>query len=268
MISSSQSRLLGAMLVVVAGLATITSAGAQGFGPPQTIFGSISDTSGAVPNRLPVEAYIGDTLCGEGQTGYSGEGDARVTVYAVDVHEAGQTAGCGTVNGEVVRIKIGDRFAEQTTRWRAGPVQVDILFGSGATPVPIPTFTPVPPTAIPTSTSAATVPPATTEGATPTAGASGTGTPSPEVDSTSEAQTAATPSVTVALASTTPSATATLAGGVVSSVADSTGGGDDGDLPVWGIVVAVLAGVAVVGGGVGLVMARSRARDDDSMSPT
>lgn len=268
MIFSSQFRLIGAMLVVVAGLATITTAGAQGFGPPQTIFGSISDSAGAVPDRLPIEAYIGDTLCGEGQTGFSGEGDSRVTVYAVDVFEVGQKEGCGT-DGAVVRIKVGDRFADQTARWRAGPLQVDILFGSGATPVPIPTFTPVPPTAVPTNTTAApaTVP-ATTDGATPTPGATGTGTPSPAAGSTSDAQTAATPSVTVALSSTTPSATATLAGGVVSSVADSPGGGDDGDLPVWGIVVAVLAGVAVVGGGVGLVMARSRARDGDSMSPT
>lgn len=267
MISSTQSRLIGAMLVVAAGLATITSAGAQGFGPPQTIFGSISDSAGAVPERLPVEAYIGDTLCGEGETGYSGEGDARVTVYAVDVFEVGQKEGCGT-DGAVVRIKVGDRFADQTARWRAGPLQVDILFGSGATPVPIPTFTPVPPTAVPTNTAAATVPPATTDGATATAVPTGTGTPSPAASATSEAQTAATPSVTVALGSATPSATATLAGGVVSSVADSPGGGDDGDLPVWGIVVAVLAGVAVVGGGVGLVMARSRAGDGDTMSPT
>lgn len=267
MISSSQVRLIGAMLVVVAGLAAVTSAGAQGFGPPQTIFGSISDSSGPVPERVPVEAYIGDTLCGEGVTGYSGDGDARVTVYAVDVHEAGQTAGCGTIEAELVRIKVGDRFAEQTTRWRAGPVQLDILFGAGATPVPIPTFTPVPPTAVPTNTSAAATAPATAEGATPTP--AGTGTPSPAASATSEAQTAATPSMTVALSSVTPSATATLAGGVISSVADSPGGGDDGDLPVWGIVVAVLAGVAVVGGGVGLLMARSRgAHDSDSMSPT
>lgn len=266
MITSYQSRLLGAMLIVLAGLASVSTVAAQSFGPPQTIFGSISDSSGPVLNRLPVEAYIGDTLCGKGTTGYSGEGDARVTVYAVDVVAQEQTPGCGA-NDSVVRVKVGDRFADQTARWRAGPLQVDILFGAGATAVPIPTFTPVPPTAIPTSTSAATIPPATTtDSATPTPAAATTATP--EATASAASQTAVTASVTVSAASTTPAATSTLTGGVVSSVAGSTGGGDDGGLPIWGIVIAVLAGVAVLGGGVGILMARSRARDSDSMSPT
>ncbi len=264
MITTYQTRLLGAMLVVVAGLATITSVSAQGFGPPQTIFGSITDSGGPVAERLPVEAYIGETLCGKGSTEFVGEGASRVTVYALDVVEKGQTAGCGS-DGVEVRIKIGDRFATQTARWRAGPLQVDILFGSNSTPAPIPTFTPVPPTAVPTAA------PATTE-ATPAgtpAATDGTPTGTTVASSTAETQGAATASASVTVSMTTsPSATSTLAGGVVSSVAGGTGSGDDDGLPVWGIVIAVLAGIAVLGGGVGLVMARARANDSDSMSQT
>ena len=36
----------------------------------------------------------------------------------------------------------------------------------------------------------------------------------------------------------------------------------DGGFPVWGIVVLVLGGIAAVGGGVGLMMARNRNEDE------
>ena len=45
--------------------------------------------------QLTVEAYIGDKVCGSGTTEFVGDGDSRVTVYAIDVVSKEQTAGCG-----------------------------------------------------------------------------------------------------------------------------------------------------------------------------
>ncbi len=224
-----------AALLVTAFGASATLASAQ-FEPPSTVYGSIADAAGNVPEDLVVEAYIGDVLCGtRGTTEYTGDGAARVTVYVVDVVSASQVQGCGVV-GARVRIKIGDRFAEGTAAWEPGPVQFDVTFG-GASPAPIPTFTPAPTrTPEPATTS---TPPA--NGETPTnnntpgavetipAGSPGAGSPVPRP------------------------------GGVTSSdpgsqESNSNGGG----FPVWGVVVLLLGGIAAVGGGVGLVMARNR----------
>ncbi len=125
--------------------------------PPLTVYGSVGDDAGVIPENVKVEAYIGETLCGsQGGTQFVGEGSARVTVYWVVVVSAEQTRGCGTANAEI-RIKIGDRFAPQTARWLgAGVSHVDITFGS-ATPAPIPTATPSPVTTrVPTSISQST----------------------------------------------------------------------------------------------------------------
>ena len=227
-----------ARLLVVAALtipaAATTLASAQ-FQPPATVFGSVTDAAGRVADGLPVEAYVGDLLCGtKGRTEFTGEGAARVTVYFVDVLSDPDKAGCGK-DGSEVRIKIGDRFAAQTTRWKAGPIQLDVTFGN-ATPAAIPTFTPTvaPPT--PVSTPAPGASPVA-GGAVETipAGSPGAGSPAP-----------------------------TLKGGVTSSTpaAQRASTNDGGGFPVWGIVLLGLIGVGAVGGGIGYAMSRTRASED------
>ena len=207
---------------------------------PSTIFGSVTDSAGIVPAGLAVEAYVGEKLCGKGDTEFTGDGASRVTVYFADVVADTQTAGCGTAGAEV-RIKVGDRFAPQTARWQKGPVQFDITFGS-ATPAPIPTFTPAPrPTATQrpaasTRSAAGTNEPTARPGTIP-AGSPGAGSPFP-----------------------------TLRGGLTSSTplpGQDSGDGGEGGFPVWAIVVVVLGGVALVGGGIGYAMSHGNRDDDD-----
>ena len=246
-------RLFGALAVVALGFIAFAVPAAAQFGPPQTIFGSITDSSGPVADKLPIEAYVADKICGKGVTEFVGDGASRVTVFAVDVVSKEQTAGCGA-DGTEVRIKIGDRFADQKARWRAGPLQVDLVFGANATPQAIPTFTPAPTTAAPAQPTLARGTPAiaaTVIEGTPVAGASATAS--------------AIGSVTVSV-TRPPNATPTLVGGVISSVTGGTGGSGGGGFPLWGIVVAILGVVAVAGGGVGILMARARARERDAIS--
>lgn len=244
-------------LIVIA-LAIVASVGSATafaqFGPPSTIFGSITDASGTVPEGQTIEAYIGDKVCGKGQTQFTGDGAARVTVYFADVVSREQTAGCGSENLDI-RVKVGNRFATQTAKWRAGPVQLDLTFGN-ATPAPIPTFTPAPtrtPSTASTSPAGTTVPAATQTQS--TSGVLGTGTPG---------QTSSSPAAA-------PSGTATLAGGLRTKTptapGSSGGDGDEGGFPVWGIVVMVLGAVGVVGGAVGILMARSRRANEDPADP-
>lgn len=225
--------------------ATFSVAAAQ-FDPPSTIFGSVADSAGDVPDGLPVEAYIGDTLCGtKGSTEFTGDGAARVTVYVVDVVSESQIAGCGAP-GRDVRIKIGDRFASQTAKWNPGPVQLDLTFGS-ASPAVIPTFTPAP-------------------------------TRTPEPASTPQPGETGTPATAVGTVETIPagspgagSPVSSPSGGISSATpgAQSASTGSGGGFPVWGVVVLILGGIAAVGGGVGYAMSRSRAdsMDDDILPP-
>ncbi len=219
------------------------------FGPPMTIFGSVTDSAGPVAEGIDIEAFIGDKACGRGKTQFTGEGSGRVTVYYADVVSREQTGGCGAVGVEV-RIKVGDRFAQQTTKWRQGPAQLDLTFGS-ATPAAIPTFTPTPTrTPAPGETAIPGTP--TPRGTTPA-----NQTPGGTATGTSESVTG-TPG-----ASATATATPTLRGGVSSSQPGGGGdGGDAGGFPVWAAVVAVLGGLALIGGGVGYLMARGRRHDD------
>lgn len=214
----------------------LSSVAAQ-FQPPATVFGSISDSEGTVEEGLPVEAYIGDTLCGsKGETVFTGDGDARVTVYVIDVESESQTPGCGRERaGQQVRIKIGDRFASQTATWDPGPVRLDVTFGN-ATPVPIPTFTPTP---------TRTPGPANT----PRPGE----TPQPGGPGTVETIPAGSPGA----GSPVPSSPV---GGITSEEPgqQNSDSGDGGGVPLWAIVLLVLGGVGVVGGGVGYMMSRSQ----------
>lgn len=223
------------------------TAAAQGFGPPMTLFGSITDSGGTVEANLAVETYVGDVLCGRGKTEFVGEGNARVTVYAADVVAREQTAGCGTTGADV-RVKVGDRFATQTIKWEQGPQRLDITFGN-ATPAAIPTFTPAP-TRTPT--------PAPTRGAgTPVPGASSTAAPAGSAASGTPAATAAPgdPTHTPALGRT---AVSTQGG---ASLNDDSGGG--GGFPIWAGVVIVLGVLAAAGGGLGIFASRRRQHDGE-----
>ncbi len=222
-----------------AGLFIASTATAQIPFPPATVFGSITDSAGPVPEKLKVEAYVGDTLCGEGETGFTGDGNSRVTVYFADVVSDTQTAGCGK-SGADVRLKIGDRFATQTFKWEAGAVQLNVVFGD-ATPAAIPTFTPTPPrTATPAAGSTESPQGGQGGGAVETipAGSPGAGSPVPR------------------------------SGGITSSTPATGESSDDGGgFPIWAVAVLVLGGVAVVGGGIGFAMSRTRTGEEDDLFP-
>jgi hypothetical protein len=221
--------------------------------PPSTFFGSVTDAAGPVAAGVRVEAYIGDKLCGTRETEFTGDGDARVTVYSVHVVSSSQTAGCGT-DGAVVRVKVGDRFAEQTGRWRAGPVQLDVTFG-GATPAVIPTQTPTP--TRPANATATPVPPTPTPRPPTAASGSPVSAPSP-----GETATAGPSATSPAGGSPTP----TLAGGITSSTPaplPELAGDDSSGFPVWGVIAVILGFVAVIGGGIGYAMSRQQRDIDD-----
>ncbi|HKS91414.1 MAG TPA: hypothetical protein VJQ83_05750 [Tepidiformaceae bacterium] len=132
-----------ALIALVAAAGVAVARPAQNIpSPPSTFFGSINDAAGPVQAGLPVEGLINGKVCSSkgGKTEHTGSGKAQITVYAVDIESDSQTPGCGK-QGSVVTIKIGDRTAQQTGKWDAGPVKLDITFGD-VTPLPIPTFTP------------------------------------------------------------------------------------------------------------------------------
>ena len=181
-------------LVAALGPAGASIAHAQ-FGPPMSVFGSISDSAGAIPDGVTVEGYVGNTLCGKGRTQFTGDGEGRVTVFFLNVVSREQTANCGTAGAEV-RIKIGERFAPGSVKWDAGPQRFDVTFGS-ATPAPIPTFTPTP-----TRSAAARTGTAQAGTPTPTGTPSGTVTPAPDA-SASATGTAAKPATGTASATPT-----------------------------------------------------------------
>lgn len=217
--------------------------------PPATVFGSISDSAGDVPAGVPVEAYIGNLLCGESRTEKTGEGAARVTVYAIHVladgDGMGARKGCGKPGVEI-RIKVGDRFAPGTVTWASGyPIRFDITFGN-ATPAPIPTFTPTP-TATPT-------PPRTT----PT-GDSATGTPTGLLPTEQPTATSGTSGPS------SPTSQPTKPGGLASSTPALATGASGGDgFPVWAALLGVLGAVVLVGGGVGFALSRRRSEDESA----
>jgi hypothetical protein len=220
-----------------------------------TVFGSIADSAGDVPANLPIEAYIGDRLCGRGSTQRTGDAPGQVTVYFADVVSREQTAGCGS-DGDEVRIKVGDRFAPQTARWRAGPVQLHLTFGT-ATPAPIPTFTPTPrrasPSPVETITPVPTRPPATPQQPTPGASAS----PSATVTATGSASPSVSPG------SSTPTLNPTRPGGL--RIQDPRPGdpAGDGGFPVWGLVLIGAGVLCLAGGLVGILLARRNADADE-----
>ncbi len=244
-------RWLFTAVLALGALAGVADARAQIGPPPATVYGSIADSEGDIPAGVKVEAYIGDLLCGESRTEKTGEGAARVTVYAINVladgDGQGAKKGCGRPGSEI-RIKVGDRFAPRTVTWASGyPIRYDITFGN-ATPAPIPTFTPTP-AATPTPP-----PPGTpvTEG-----GVSPTGPGAPAASPTGPGSSASpSPGATAS-----PGAAATRPGGLASSTPALVGQeqGQGGGFPVWTAVLGALGAVLLVGGGVGYALARRRA---------
>jgi hypothetical protein len=227
-----------ALAALVVALAGASAALAQIPSPPSTVAGSVNDDAGAIAEHLPVQAYVGDQRCDDnhGETGYTGDGSARVTYYYVTVLSNEQTPGCGK-QGSAVRIKIGDRFVNETAKWEAGLVLLNATFGN-AKPVALPTATPTPKPA----TNASGTPIAANQTAQATAGV------------------ATIPAGSPGAGSPIP----TLAGGITNSPAGSgTAGGSssDGGFPLWGVAILVLGGIAVVGGGVGYAMSRSNNDD-------
>lgn len=276
------ARSLTAALAVtaLASLAMVERAQAQIPPPPAFVYGSITDEDGLIPEGVTVEAVINNTVCGTDETRHTGEGDSRITYYAIDVAAQGQTDGCGEA-GDTIRIRIGDELADGTVQWESGtPIQFDIVFGN-VDPAPIPTFTPVPEgAATPTPPSASgqqTPTSGDTPGqggdnptdpgndgngdndndngdSTPVAGGSGTGTPSGEDgNGNGNSEASATPTLDGELSDTTPGV-----GGATGGDSDESGGG----FPLWGAILLALGGLAAVGGGVGYFVARSNREEE------
>jgi len=214
---------------VFAGALGLALASAQ-IAPPLSLYGSVTDEDGPVGVGVPIEAYIGDILCGAGETELMGEGEGQITFYFLRIWSQEDRPGCGTPDAEV-QVWIGEKPAPGTVPWQARAVQFDIIFGD-VTPAPIPTFTPTPE-------------------ATPTPPAEATSQPvAPVATSTKPAQTPA-PVIRGGVTSATP------------GPGDSMLAGSSGDqFPLWIAVVLVLGGVGVIGGGLGYAMARTHDRDD------
>jgi hypothetical protein len=242
--SHELTRLPSVILVaLVVGLAAATAtATAQIPPPPATLTGSITDAAGDIQEGVLVEAFIDNTLCGTTETFYAGEGSSRATLYVIDVISNGQKEGCGK-DDAAIRLRVGGasgRLAQRAVPWEAGLTRFDIVFGENVTPDPIPTTTPTP-TAAATSTAS---------------GGAGGQSASETPTGTAAAQTR------VATATGTPGTPGD--GGVTGPTAvgrgpnGEPGSGGGGGFPLWGTVLLVIAGIAVIGGGAGLAMARAR----------
>lgn len=251
LIRAGAAVLVTSLLTAVAAIAP-AAAQQPPYGPPATVLGSVADSSGQVAPDLVVTALIGDVECGTGNTYLYGKPGEEVTLYVVDVVVEGQTAGCGR-DGAEIRVRIGEREAEQTATWRAGAVRLDLTFGD-ATPAPIPSPSP-------TATRPAQ-PTANTSDPSGTPETNAEGTPVPAAEATED------PSATIPAGSPgAGSPVPTRAGGVTSAQANAGGGGgDSGGFPIWGIVMLVLGGIAAVGGGVGYAISRNR-NDEDALAP-
>lgn len=247
---------LVAMLTLVS-FVLLETVQAQGMppAPPATIYGSINDAAGEVPEGELVEALVNDNVCGTTETVYAGEGDAQVTMYVIRVVAEQQTEGCGA-EGDEIRIRVGGRLADQSIPWENSDLlHLDIVFGD-ITPAPIPTTTPTPEGAEPTQA----------PDSEPTSAAPGStdGSPEDPADETPDGEDGETPD-----GETSPESTEEPEGqltdatpGAGASAGDGDGSGDGG-FPVWAILLLVIGGVAVVGGGVGFVMARNKSQAGD-----
>ncbi|MCB0060772.1 MAG: hypothetical protein KDE19_01610 [Caldilineaceae bacterium] len=96
--------------------------------PPARFYGTITGNSDFTPTSgLPVQVFIGDTFCGEGET----QEIAGQIIYLVDVWAAESTVGCGTV-GQTVSFVIDSHPFLPEPLWWNGQIQVINLFSVGA----------------------------------------------------------------------------------------------------------------------------------------
>lgn len=234
----------GGKLPLLIGIATIAAI-ALSFAPtpvlaqpqlPATFYGSASIDGKPVPDGTPVHGFIDGVDCTQaGPTQHGTVTDGNVSAYVIEVVHASQVPGCGGP-GKKVTFTIGGKTAGQQADWVAGPQHLDSNAGSGS-PEPLPTAT-LPPTLPPaqvasTATAAAkfTPGPATTlptddvqlPGSTH-AGTAPPGTPTPHLPGSVQGSPSNTPS--------------------------SSGP------PVVLIIVAVLFGIAIVGGAAGFALSR------------
>jgi hypothetical protein len=108
-----------------------------------------------------IEARIGSTTCGVGQTYMQGsEAWYKVDVAAID---PGATPNCGT-DGAVVLFYIGGKLAEQSGSWRNYDINIVNLTYTTPTPTPTPD-TSTPGTGTPAATTPTPRPPSTGTGA-------------------------------------------------------------------------------------------------------
>lgn len=232
-----------AAALVVSGAAFGAHPAAAQSAPPQSLYGSVNSAAGEIPEGTKVEAYIGDMECSDGQgtTGSTGTGDARVAFYAVNVMSAADVPGCGT-SGATVRIKIGDEFAEQTAAWEAGVLRVHVTFGD-VPELTLPTSTPVP--------------------ATNTPDPNATATPNSSDDATADPETAE-PTTTTGPGTPTSTPRGELSG-ATAGPDDGAGSSDDdgGGFPIWGAIVIALAVIAGAGGGIGYLVSRNSKQDPE-----
>lgn len=134
---------LGLALVGAAAFACLSFAfAAAQLGPPMWLYGSVAHEAGPIEAGVIVRAYIGDVVCGTGETQYEGEGAGRVTIYFIEVVSHEDRPGCGAPEAPV-RIQVGEEFAAQTVPWYPRAVQLDLTFGD-VQPAAIPTSTPAP----------------------------------------------------------------------------------------------------------------------------
>lgn len=247
---------VGALTLAIALVAAADSASAQVPTPPFLVYGTVTDADGSVGTDVPVLAYIGDVECTSGNhvTVQTGEGDAAVIVYSIDLFAGGQRPGCAGAGSEV-RIKIGDRFAPGTLEITDEIIyRFDAVF-AGATPAAIPTFTPTPPV---------TGTPATPDGSTPGTGTDPQegGTETPGANNGSETtvpgnteEGTSTGTVTDSNGTGTVEAVGNNDDASTQATATRTNGDDgddeDGGVPGWAVLAGVAAAAIVVAGGVG-----------------
>lgn len=92
--------------------------------PPHRFFGRVTLNGVAPPVGTVVEAYIGTTRCGVGQTTSGGN-------YVLDVDHTTSTPGCGT-NGATITFRVSGITAAQTATFRDGGFEPLDLTASSA----------------------------------------------------------------------------------------------------------------------------------------
>lgn len=130
--------------------------------PPARFVGSVLVDGQAPPAGTLIEARVGSTTCGVGQTFQQGsESRYQVDVVALD---PGANPNCGT-DGATVTFYIGGRLARETGTWRNYDINILNLSYVSPTPTPTASGSPSPTVSVTgTGTAATPRPPATGSG--------------------------------------------------------------------------------------------------------